>query len=129
MLAVVLSGGGSRGAYEAGALAYAARRVGDVQNDEECDWSAAWAHFPGNVVYVWHAGVHAAEVQATLPLSQTMGEHVDVDVSGLLRKEMTMDQAGDALLDMMLRTASGRYTAAEALGHREFVLTKLYESA
>jgi len=58
-----------------------------------------------------------------------MAEHVDVDVSGLLRREMTPDQAGDALLSMMLRTADGRLTAAEALGHREFVLTRLYESA
>ena len=39
------------------------------------------------------------------------------------------DEAGDALLDMMFRTANGRLTAAEALGHREFVLTRLYESA
>jgi (2R)-sulfolactate sulfo-lyase subunit beta len=29
----------------------------------------------------------------------------------------------------LLRTANGRLTAAEALGHREFVLTRLYESA
>jgi (2R)-sulfolactate sulfo-lyase subunit beta len=58
-----------------------------------------------------------------------MSEHVDVDTSGLLRREMTMDDAGDALLDCMLRTANGRLTAAEALGHREFVLTRLYESA
>ena len=58
-----------------------------------------------------------------------MGEHVDVDVSGVLRREMTPDEAGDAVIDMMLRTANGRLTAAEALGHREFVLTRLYESA
>lgn len=60
---------------------------------------------------------------------RTMAEHVDVDVSGLLRKEMSPDEAGDALLDMMFRTANGRLTAAESLGHREFVLTRLYESA
>ncbi len=60
---------------------------------------------------------------------RTMGEHVDVDVSGLLRREMTPSDAGDQLLDMMFRTANGRLTAAEALGHREFVLTRLYESA
>jgi (2R)-sulfolactate sulfo-lyase subunit beta len=60
---------------------------------------------------------------------RTMGEHIDVDVSGLLRRELTLDRAGDLLLDMMLRTASGRLTSAEALGHREFVLTRLYESA
>jgi (2R)-sulfolactate sulfo-lyase subunit beta len=60
---------------------------------------------------------------------RTMGEHIDVDTSGLLQREMNMDEAGDKLLDMMLRTANGRLTAAEALGHREFVLTRLYESA
>ena len=60
---------------------------------------------------------------------RTMSEHVDVDVTGLLRREMDLDQAGDALLEMMIRTANGRNTAAEALGHREFVLTRIYESA
>ncbi|HOB00681.1 MAG TPA: UxaA family hydrolase, partial [Casimicrobium huifangae] len=60
---------------------------------------------------------------------RTMSEHVDVDTSGLLRREMTMSDAGDALLDCMMRTINGRLTSAEALGHREFVLTRLYESA
>jgi len=58
-----------------------------------------------------------------------MSEHIDLDVSGLLQREVTLDQAGDKLLECMLRTANGRLTAAEALGHREFVLTRLYESA
>lgn len=60
---------------------------------------------------------------------RTMGEHVDLDVSGILRREMNLDEAGDALLDMVVRTCNGRLTAAEALGHREFVMTKLYRSA
>ncbi len=60
---------------------------------------------------------------------RTMGEHVDVDVSGILRRDMTIPQAGDALIDMIVRTANGRLTAAEALGHREYVMTKLYRSA
>ena len=60
---------------------------------------------------------------------RTMSEHIDLDTSGLLQREITMDQAGDKLLEMMFRTANGRLTAAEALGHREFVLTRLYESA
>jgi (2R)-sulfolactate sulfo-lyase subunit beta len=60
---------------------------------------------------------------------RTMGEHIDVDVSGILRREMTIPQAGDALIDMIVRTANGRLTAAEALGHREYVMTKLYRSA
>ena len=60
---------------------------------------------------------------------QTMSEHIDLDVSAILRGEMTLDQAGDKLIDLIVRTANGRLTAAEALGHREFVLTKLYVSA
>ncbi|MFN9793961.1 MAG: UxaA family hydrolase [Pseudomonadota bacterium] len=60
---------------------------------------------------------------------RVMSEHVDVDVSGIVRREMTIDEAGDLLIDMIVRTANGRLTAAEALGHREFVMTKLYRSA
>jgi (2R)-sulfolactate sulfo-lyase subunit beta len=60
---------------------------------------------------------------------RTMSEHIDLDCSGILRREMTMDEAGDALIDVTMRTCNGRLTAAEALGHREFVLTKLYRSA
>jgi (2R)-sulfolactate sulfo-lyase subunit beta len=60
---------------------------------------------------------------------RTMSEHVDVDVSGILQKEMNMEDAGQKLLECMVRTANGRMTAAEALGHREFVLTRLYRSA
>src|SRR4051812_2693784 len=60
---------------------------------------------------------------------RTMGEHVDLDVSGVVRREKTIDQAGDALIDIIAETANGRLTAAEALGHREFVMTKLYRSA
>jgi len=61
--------------------------------------------------------------------ARIMSEHIDVDVSGLLRREMSLDEAGDALIEMMLRTCNGRMTAAEALRHREFVITKLYRSA
>jgi (2R)-sulfolactate sulfo-lyase subunit beta len=60
---------------------------------------------------------------------RVMSEHIDLDVSGVVRRELTIDQAGDALIDMIVRTANGRMTAAEALGHREFVMTKLYRSA
>lgn len=60
---------------------------------------------------------------------RTMSEHIDVDVTALLRREMTMDEAGDKLLDMMVQTAGGRNTSAEVLGHREIVMTKLYRSA
>jgi len=60
---------------------------------------------------------------------ETMGEHVDVDISGLLQREYSLEEAGDRLWDMMIRVCNGRLTCAETLGHREFVLTKLYRSA
>ena len=61
--------------------------------------------------------------------ARTMGEHIDLDVSGILRREMSLDEAGDRLIDITIRTCNGRLTCAEALGHREFVMTKLYQSA
>ncbi len=60
---------------------------------------------------------------------RTMPEHIDLDVTGVLSRDMTIPQAGDALIFSIIRTANGRLTAAEALGHREFVMTKLYRSA
>jgi (2R)-sulfolactate sulfo-lyase subunit beta len=59
----------------------------------------------------------------------TMAEHIDLDVSGLLTRDLRLSEAADRLLELLGRTANGRLTAAEALGHREFVMTKLYRSA
>ncbi|MGJ8534599.1 MAG: UxaA family hydrolase [Alphaproteobacteria bacterium] len=81
----------------------------------------------GNVV--GNPIVPVVKITANPRTVRTMSEHVDVDVSGILRREMTIDQAGDSLIEMIARTANGRLTAAEALGHREFVMTKLYRSA
>jgi (2R)-sulfolactate sulfo-lyase subunit beta len=81
----------------------------------------------GNVV--GNPIVPVIKITANPRTVRTMGEHVDVDVSGILRRDLTIDEAGDELIDMCRRTANGRNTAAEALGHREFVMTKLYRSA
>ena len=69
------------------------------------------------------------KVSANPNTVRTMAEHIDVDVSGLLSRRITLSQAGDMLLDYMIRVGNGRLTAAESLGHREFVMTKLYRSA
>jgi (2R)-sulfolactate sulfo-lyase subunit beta len=61
--------------------------------------------------------------------AETMSEHIDLDCSGLLRREYTLRSAGDQLAEITDRTINGRLTAAESLGHREFTLTKLYPSA
>lgn len=89
------------------------------------------AHFfptgQGNVI--GNAILPVIKICANPKTVRTMSEHIDVDVSGLLRREENMDQAGDKLLECLLRTADGELTASEILGHREFVLTRLYESA
>lgn len=59
----------------------------------------------------------------------TMPEHIDVDITDMLRLEMTLDQAADKIMAEMERVINGRLTAAEALRHNEFVITKLYRSA
>jgi DNA modification methylase len=49
-----------------GLIAFGATRLGTVANDDVFDWTPAWQLFPGSVVYVWHAGVRAAEVAVNL---------------------------------------------------------------
>src|SRR5918994_2754980 len=73
--------------------------------------------------------VPVIKVSANPKTVATMAEHIDVDVSGLLSRELRLPEAGDLLLDYLRRTANGRMTSAEALGHREFTMTKLYPSA
>ena len=96
-------------------------------------WAAS-----GAVVHLFPTGqgnVIGNPIEPVIKLSgnpktvKTMKEHIDLDVSAILQGEMTLDQAGDALIDMIVRTCNGRLTAAESLGHREFSMTKLYRSA
>lgn len=81
----------------------------------------------GNIV--GHPIVPVIKITGNPRTLRTMSEHIDVDVTGVLTRAMTIKQAGEAVIGMIARTALGRITAAEALGHREFVLTKLYRSA
>lgn len=42
------------------------KQTGKVENDDRVDWAAAFAHFPGDVAYVWHAPTFYPAVQAAL---------------------------------------------------------------
>lgn len=44
----------------------AGQAVGVVLNDDRADWREAWALFPGDVAYVWHAGLYADAVAQSL---------------------------------------------------------------
>jgi (2R)-sulfolactate sulfo-lyase subunit beta len=69
------------------------------------------------------------KVSANPKTVRTMSEHIDLDVSGLLRHEIDLKEAGDRLYRLLVKTASGRLCANEVLGHFEFSPTKLYISA
>ena len=53
---------------------------------------------------------------------QTMADNTDLDVSGILDHRESIDQAAGRLLDEILAVSSGKETAAERLGHREFAI-------
>jgi DNA modification methylase len=40
------------------------RQTGKIANDDRVDWSAAHRLFPGDLAYIWHAGVHSGPVAA-----------------------------------------------------------------
>lgn len=53
-------------ALRADGTAVGGRAIGKVTNDDNADWSEAWALFPGDVAYVWHAGNKAHIVAESL---------------------------------------------------------------
>jgi len=53
------------------------RAEGKVKNDDRVDWSAAYALFPGDVIYAWHAGIHAGEVAVGL---HSQGFHIRAQI-------------------------------------------------
>jgi hypothetical protein len=54
--------------------------------------------------------------------AQTMADNTDVDVSGVMNDTETFEQAAARLFEEVIEVASGRPTAAERLGHREFAI-------
>ena len=69
------------------------------------------------------------KITANPVIARTMPSHIDVDVSGVLERRITLEQAGEAIFGTMVRACNGRITAAESLGHREFVMTRLFRTA
>lgn len=50
---------------------------GKVSNDDRADWTEAWKLFPGDVIYVWHGGLHTSEVQRSL---ESAGFHMRAQI-------------------------------------------------
>ena len=81
----------------------------------------------GNVI--GHPVEPVLKITANPRTVATMSEHIDLDVSGLLQLEFGLAEAGDRLEAVIDCIVNGRLTCAEALGHREFALTRLHPSA
>jgi len=81
----------------------------------------------GNVV--GHPIMPVIKITANPKTARNMTEHIDVDVSDLLKLRIPLERAGKMIYDYMIRVLNGRLTAAEVLGHVEFAPTKLYISA
>lgn len=63
-------GVGYEPAWRGKAMQRAAGAVGRVLNDDNADWRAAWKLFPGDIAYVWHAGLHASDVELSLAAAE-----------------------------------------------------------
>ncbi len=62
------------------------------------------------------------KITANARTAQGMADNIDVDVSGVMSETESLDAAADRLLTEVLAVCSGRPTAAERLGHREFAI-------
>ncbi len=62
------------------------------------------------------------KVTANERTAEFMAEHIDVDLSGVIRGEMCTAEGGDRVLRCIARTVGGRKVQAEILGHREFAI-------
>lgn len=54
--------------------------------------------------------------------ARQMADNLDLEVSGVMSDEEDLDHAAGRLFDEILAVASGKLTAAERLGHREFAI-------
>jgi DNA modification methylase len=65
-------------------------RRGKVRNDNQADWGAAWALFPGNIAYVWHGALHATTVAESL-----VGQGFGIRAQIIWAKERLVMSRGD----------------------------------
>lgn len=58
-------------------------------------------------------------------IAERMAENIDVDLSGIVSRTMSIREGGTLLYDRLLQIAEGQETASERLGHREFGLYRI----
>ena len=92
-------------------------QAGKVSNDDRVDWSPAWALFPGDVVYVWHAGIYAGEVAASLFGTQLPDPWSDHLAQAALRHQPRRIPL--ATRTVLVRSAEGKDGSLEGRSHSD----------
>ena len=57
--------------------------------------------------------------------AERMADNIDLDLSGVIEGTLTIEQAGQRILDEVLAVAGGKVTKAERLGHTEFSVYRI----
>ncbi|BFH69538.1 carbohydrate hydrolase [Paenibacillus dendritiformis] len=57
--------------------------------------------------------------------AERMADNMDIDVSGLLEGEYSLQEAGGRIWDEIRAVSSGKLTTAEVLGHTEFSINRI----
>jgi len=57
--------------------------------------------------------------------AERMADNIDLDLSGVIDGSLTIEQAGQRILDEVLAVAGGKLTKAERLGHAEFSIYRI----
>jgi altronate dehydratase large subunit len=65
------------------------------------------------------------KIASNSTIAERMAENIDVNAGLIADGAQSLDAAADALWDMVLAVASGRRTASERLGHREFGIRRI----
>jgi altronate dehydratase large subunit len=65
------------------------------------------------------------KVTANRRTAERMADNIDLDLSGTIAGALTIEQAGQQILDEILDVANGKLTKAERLGHTEFSIHRV----
>jgi altronate hydrolase len=65
--------------------------------------------------------VPVLKISSNTPLFKRMGENIDINAGRIADGTATIEQVGHDIFEALIEIASGRRTASERLGHKEFV--------
>jgi altronate dehydratase large subunit len=65
------------------------------------------------------------KVTANRRTADRMADNIDLDLSGVIEGTLSIEQAGQRILDEILAVAGGKLTKAERLGHTEFSIYRV----